>query len=52
MEKFYNWFTNELPPLLQLLGGMFIALATFKLLSVGVDLIKGNKDKKEDKKID
>lgn len=48
MEKLFNWFTNDLPPLLQLMVGMFIALATFKLLTAGVDLIKGNKDKKKE----
>ncbi|MDH3256359.1 MAG: hypothetical protein OEM27_01980 [Nitrospinota bacterium] len=37
MEELYNWFSNELPPLLQLLFGMFISLGVFKLITVIVD---------------
>jgi len=37
MEELYNWFANELPPLLQLLFGMFISLGVFKLMTVIVD---------------
>lgn len=48
MENFINWFTNELPPLLQLMVGMFIALGTFKLLSIAVDRIKGKQDTPEE----
>ena len=47
MENFYNWFTNELPPLLQLLFGMFISLGVFKLMSVLVDTYQKRK-KSED----
>ena len=37
MEQLYNWFEsflNELPPLLQLIVGMFIALGGFKLMNL------------------
>ena len=45
IEEFYNWFANELPPLLQLMFGMFISLGMFKLMSVIVDAYqKRNKD--------
>ncbi len=45
MEELYNWFSNELPPLLQLMFGMFISLGMFKLMSVIVDAYqKRNKD--------
>ena len=40
MEQLGQWFEsflNELPPFLQLLFGMFIALGVFKLLNVIVD---------------
>ncbi|NIQ03411.1 MAG: hypothetical protein GWM98_26085 [Nitrospinaceae bacterium] len=43
MAQIYQWFENfinELPPLLQLILGMFIALGTFKLLVVITDKIK------------
>ena len=45
MEELYNWFANELPPLLQLIFGMFISLGVFKLMTVIVDAYqKRNKD--------
>ena len=43
MEELYNWFSNELPPLLQLLFGMFISLGVFKLTSVIVDAYQKRK---------
>lgn len=43
MAEIYQWFTNELPPIMQMMAGMAIALATFKLLNVGVELIQGKK---------
>ena len=43
MEELYNWFTNELPPLLQLLFGMFISLGVFKLMTVIVDVYQKRK---------
>lgn len=52
MEQLYLWFEtliNKLPPMLQLIFGMFIALGTFKLLVVCVDLFQKD-DKKDDKK--
>jgi hypothetical protein len=46
MEEFYNWFSKELPPLLQLVFGMSISLGVFKLMTVIVDAYqKRNKDK-------
>jgi len=47
MEEFYNWFSNELPPLLQLLFGMFISLGVFKLMSVIVDAYQNRKKDEE-----
>jgi len=47
MEELYNWFTNELPPLLQLVFGMFISLGVFKLMTMIVDAYQKNK-KSED----
>lgn len=45
MEELYNWFANELPPLLQLMFGMFISLGMFKLMTVIVDAYQNrNKD--------
>ena len=43
MEEFYNWFSNELPPLLQLVFGMFISLGVFKLMTVIVDAYQKRK---------
>jgi len=43
MAEIYQWFTNELPPIMQMMAGMAIALATFKLLNVGVELVQGKK---------
>ena len=40
LEQLAQWFEsflNQLPPFLQLLVGMFIALGVFKLLNVVVD---------------
>jgi len=47
MEEFYNWFSNELPPLLQLVFGMFISLGVFKLMTVIVDAYQNRKKDKE-----
>ncbi len=50
MEQLYlgfETFINKLPPLLQLIFGMLIALGTFKLLVVVVDRIKRDDDKGE-----
>ena len=47
MEELYSWFTNELPPLLQLVFGMFISLGVFKLMTVIVDAYQKRK-KSED----
>jgi len=51
MEQMYLWFEtflNKLPPLLQLILGMLMALGFFKLLVVMADRIKqdGGKDEK------
>ena len=49
MEQLYNWFEsflNELPPLLQLIVGMFIALGVFKLMNMAFE--KYQKSKKKD----
>jgi hypothetical protein len=43
MEELYNWFTNELPPLLQLVFGMFISLGVFKLMTMIVDAYQKRK---------
>jgi hypothetical protein len=43
MEELYIWFTSELPPLLQLLFGMFISLGVFKLMTVIVDVYQKRK---------
>lgn len=37
MQELYNWFANDLPPLLQLLFGMFISLGVFKLMTIIVN---------------
>jgi hypothetical protein len=47
MEELYNWFSNELPPLLQLIFGMFISLGVFKLMSVIVDAYQKRKKNEE-----
>ena len=47
MEEFYNWFANELPPLLQLLFGMFISLGVFKLMTLIVDAYQKRKKSEE-----
>jgi hypothetical protein len=47
MEELYSWFTNELPPLLQLLFGMFISLGVFKLMTMIFDVYQKRK-KSED----
>jgi len=47
MEEFYNWFANELPPLLQLMFGMFISLGVFKLTTVFVAAYQKRKNKEE-----
>lgn len=47
MEELYNWFTNDLPPFLQLLFGMFISLGVFKLMTVIFDAYEKRK-KNED----
>jgi len=43
LEQLAQWFEsflNKLPPLLQLILGMFIALGVFKLLTVIVDVFQ------------
>jgi hypothetical protein len=47
MEELYNWFSKELPPLLQLLFGMFISLGVFKLMTVLVDAYQKRKKGEE-----
>jgi len=47
MEELYNWFSNELPPLLQLLFGMFISLGVFKLTTVIVEVYQKRKKGEE-----
>ncbi len=47
MEELYNWFANDLPPLLQLLFGMFISLGVFKLTTVIVDAYQNRKKNEE-----
>ncbi len=47
MEELYNWFVNDLPPLLQLLFGMFISLGVFKLMTVIVDAYQNRKKDEE-----
>jgi len=47
MEELYNWFSKELPPLLQLLFGMFISLGVFKLMTVIVDAYQKRKKGEE-----
>jgi len=47
MEELSNWFTNELPPLLQLIFGMFISLGVFKLMTVIVDAYQNRKKDEE-----
>jgi hypothetical protein len=47
MEEFYNWFSNELPPLLQLVFGMAISLGVFKLTTVIVDAYQKRKKDEE-----
>ncbi len=52
MEQLYLWFEtliNQLPPMLQLIFGMFIALGSFKLLVVCVELFQKD-EKKDDEK--
>ncbi len=52
MEQLYlgfEAFINKLPPMLQLIFGMFIALGTFKLLVVCVDFFQKD-EKKDDEK--
>ena len=48
MEQLYNWFEsflNELPPLLQLMVGIFIALGVFKLMNLVFEKYQKNKTK-------
>ena len=50
MEQLAQWFEsflNKLPPFLQLILGMFIALGVFKLLTVVVDACQ-NRSKKDE----
>lgn len=50
MEQLAQWFEsflNKLPPFLQLILGMFIALGIFKLLTVVVDACQ-NWNKKDE----
>jgi hypothetical protein len=47
MEELYNWYSTELPPLLQLLFGMFISLGVFKLMTVIVDAYQNRKKDEE-----
>ncbi len=47
MEELYNWFANDLPPLLQLIFGMFISLGMFKLMTVIVDAYQKRKKDEE-----
>jgi len=42
-QSLYEWFEtflNELPPLLQLVLGMLIAVGVYKLLALTVDALK------------
>jgi hypothetical protein len=47
MEEFFNWYSTELPPLLQVVFGMFISLGVFKLLTVIVDAYQNRKKNEE-----
>jgi hypothetical protein len=47
MEEFYNWYSTELPPLLQVVFGMFISLGMFKLMTVIVDVYQKRKKNEE-----
>jgi len=47
MEEFFNWYSTELPPLLQVVFGMFISLGVFKLLTVIVDAYQSRKKNEE-----
>jgi hypothetical protein len=47
MEEFFNWYSTELPPLLQVIFGMFISLGVFKLMTVIVDAYQNRKKDEE-----
>ena len=43
LVKWFESFLNELPPFLQLVLGMLLALGVFKLLSLAVDAYQKRK---------
>lgn len=50
MEQLVQWFEsflNKLPPFLQMILGIFIALGMFKLLTVAVDAYQDRNKKDE-----